>query len=182
LIEADRVCNPVDKLGDPSVRDGVEIDSDGEPVAYHVMNRHPGDNVAVQTFEPDDWARIPARGDASNLPLMIHLFKRERVGGSRGIPALAPVIESLKQLDRYAEAELMAAVVSAFFTVFIKTTNGDAMAGIEAGSEDPRPLRRHRCQPDKSRSAPARLPNSAPAKISRRPTRTARTPISIPSS
>ena len=35
---------------------------------------------------------------------------------------LAPVIESLKQLGRYTDAELMAAVVSGMFTVFIKST------------------------------------------------------------
>ncbi|WP_198469553.1 phage portal protein, partial [Acetomicrobium sp. S15 = DSM 107314] len=32
---------------------------------------------------------------------------------------LAPVIEDLKQLDRYTEAELMAAVVGGLLTVFI---------------------------------------------------------------
>ena len=36
-------------------------------------------------------------------------------------PVLAPVMESLKQLGRYTEAELMAAVVSGFFTAFIKS-------------------------------------------------------------
>jgi lambda family phage portal protein len=34
---------------------------------------------------------------------------------------LAPVIEALKQITRYTEAELMAAVVQSFYTVFIKT-------------------------------------------------------------
>ena len=37
------------------------------------------------------------------------------------MPILAPVIESLKQLGRYTEAEITAAVISAAFTVFIKS-------------------------------------------------------------
>ncbi len=36
------------------------------------------------------------------------------------MPFLAPVIESLKQLGRYTDAELVAAVVSGMFTVFIE--------------------------------------------------------------
>jgi lambda family phage portal protein len=131
LIEADRICNPITKQSDPHIRDGVEIDEDGEPIAYHVLNRHPGDYLAIQAYGPEDWARIPAVATKSGTPLMIHLFEKDRVGSSRGIPALAPVIECLKQLDRYAEAELMAAVVSAFFTVFIKTTNPEATAGLD---------------------------------------------------
>lgn len=141
LIEADRVCTPNDKVanlpGQPEIRDGVEIDADGEPVAYHVLNQHPGE-LLLSAYKPEDWARIPARG-SSPFPLMVHLMENDRIGQTRGIPMLAPVIESLKQLDRYAEAELMAAVVSAFFTVFIKTNpeNGASsgeMTGLMPGS------------------------------------------------
>ena len=127
LVEADRVATPDDLTADPEkdVRDGVEVDSDGAPVAYHVRNTHPGDDGLLNRFSPADqkFVRIPARGKAGDA-LMIHLFDKDRIGLTRGVPMLAPVIESLKQLDRYAEAELMAAVVSAFFTVFIKSTDG----------------------------------------------------------
>lgn len=132
MIEADRVCTPSDRTvprpGEPEIRDGVELDGDGEAVAYHLLNQHPGDSALIQTYKPEDWARIPARG-ARGAPLMLHLMEMDRIGQTRGIPMLAPVIEALKQLDRYAEAELMAAVVSAFFTVFIKTTDGNSGDG-----------------------------------------------------
>lgn len=42
---------------------------------------------------------------------------------------LAPVIESLKQLSRYSDAELMAAVVSGMFTVFIKSDTPESPLG-----------------------------------------------------
>lgn len=139
LIEADRVATPDNLSADPAkdIRDGVEVDGDGEAIAYHVRNTHPGDDGTRTTFDPgaQDFVRIPARG-ASGDPLMVHLFDRDRIGLSRGVPALAAVIEPLKQLDRYSEAELMAAVVSAFFTVFIKNDNGTsdiATQGEEIG-------------------------------------------------
>lgn len=136
MIEADRVCTPIDKQNLTWLRDGVELDDDFEPVAYHVLNRHPGDYLFMHPFGPQDWARIPARGKAGNAPLMLHLFDRDRVDMTRGVPALAPVIEVLKQLDRYAEAELMAAVVSAFFTVFIETQDDNGMgAGLSMPQE-----------------------------------------------
>jgi lambda family phage portal protein len=48
---------------------------------------------------------------------------RERAGQRRGVPLLAPVLEALKQMGRYTDAEITAAVISAMFTVFIKSEN-----------------------------------------------------------
>ena len=136
LVEADRVCTPNDKQvqrpGQPEIRDGIELDADGEEVAIHLLNQHPGDSALIQTYKPEDWARIPVRAKAP-FPLVLHLMKADRIGQTRGIPMLAPVIEALKQLDRYAEAELMAAVVSAFFTVFVKTGDMGASSGEATG-------------------------------------------------
>jgi lambda family phage portal protein len=139
LLEADRVCTPIDRQNDYYLRDGIELDEDGAVLAYHVLNRHPGDFQNQLLLEPQDWARIPAVGDYG-LPLMVHLLDVDRIAQSRGVPMLAPVIESLKQLDRYAEAELMAAVVSAFFTVFIKS-EGDETGSTNdlTGLADPNP-------------------------------------------
>ena len=58
---------------------------------------------------------------------------RERIEQRRGVPFLAPVIESLKQLGRYTDAELVAAVVSGMFTVFIEkadASNEDAIGSM----------------------------------------------------
>ncbi|MCF3774148.1 phage portal protein, partial [Salmonella enterica] len=45
---------------------------------------------------------------------------------------LAPVIEALKQLGRYTDSELVSAVVSGLFTVFVKTEDPEWPIG-EAG-------------------------------------------------
>ena len=54
----------------------------------------------------------------------------ERPGQRRGIPVLANVVEALKQLSRFTDAELTAAVVSSMFTGFIKTQDGAGLNGI----------------------------------------------------
>ena len=51
---------------------------------------------------------------------VLHVMNRERAGQRRGVPMLAPVLEALKQLGRYTDAEITAAVLSAMFTVFVK--------------------------------------------------------------
>jgi lambda family phage portal protein len=67
------------------------------------------------------WTRIPAFGSETGRPLVLHLMESERPGQRRGVPVLAPVMEKLKQLSRYSEAEIMAAVVSGMFTAAITT-------------------------------------------------------------
>lgn len=117
LIEADRLSTPKDKRQDPNIIEGVEINKVGETVAYHICNRHPGSKNYKQK---EEWVRVEAYGSETGRRNVLHLMNRERIGQRRGVPILAPVIESLKQLGRYTEAELIAAVVSGFFTVFIE--------------------------------------------------------------
>lgn len=121
IIEADRVCNPRNKMPDNEnkIVNGVEINFRGEVVAYHIAQNHP----SSISFKRNDWARVPKFGRTTGRPNVIHLMESERPEQRRGVPVLAPVIESLKQLARYSEAELMAAVVSGMYTVFIKNEN-----------------------------------------------------------
>lgn len=121
VIEADRICNPDDKKG-KDISGGVEFNEDGELVAYHILNRHPLSNG----FKKKEWTRIEAFGKLTGRPNILHLMEAERPEQRRGVPILAPVIESLKQLGRYSEAELMAAVISGMYTVFIKTDSKNA--------------------------------------------------------
>jgi lambda family phage portal protein len=122
VVEADRVGTPYDHIGNYYIRDGVRIDENGAPVSYFVFDYHPGDVTAFGLYA---YQEIPAYGEKTGEKLVLHLYDKDRPGQSRGIPALAPVIELLKQLDRYSEAELMKAVVSSFFTVFLKTETDD---------------------------------------------------------
>ncbi|WP_163538296.1 phage portal protein [Gracilibacillus sp. YIM 98692] len=120
IIESDRVCNPskvptLDK--DNKIVNGVEINKRGEVVAYHIAQHHPN-SISYSTNE---WKRVRKFGAQTGRQNVIHLMESERPEQRRGVPILAPVIESLKQLSRYSEAELMAAVVSGMYTVFIKT-------------------------------------------------------------
>lgn len=136
LVESDRICNPDRMLDTERLAGGVEIDSNGAPVRYHVLNRHPGDYF-LTGFAGQTWSAVPARGRQSGERLAILLYHRTRSGQVRGVPFLAPVIEPLKQLSQYSEAELMAAVIAGMFTIFVKTELGDdQLAALATESEE----------------------------------------------
>lgn len=134
VVEADRCSTPEssytfgfnltdgeNKENKNRIYDGVEIDSDGAVVAYHIRNTYPYEVKAEQT----QWQRVEAYGEKTGLPNVIHLMNSERPDQYRGVTYLAPVIEYLLQIRRYTESELTAALVESFFTAFIKTDSGD---------------------------------------------------------
>lgn len=117
LIEADRVCNPDRQADKDTLIDGVELDPNtGEAIAYQVAKRHPGDLRIVG----NTWTRVVARGSSTGRRNVLHLFKPLRPGQVRGVPWIAPILEPLKQLNRWTDNELNAAVTSSIFSVFVK--------------------------------------------------------------
>lgn len=122
LIEAELCSNPSDKRDTDSLIAGVELDVNRAPVAYHFANQYPGNNRVVK---PKKWTRVPAFGSRTGRRNVLHLMRVLRPNQTRGISFLAPVIEPLKQLKDYTEAEITAAVVSGMFSIFIKTPTGE---------------------------------------------------------
>ncbi|MBG9799523.1 phage portal protein [Brevibacillus laterosporus] len=131
IIEADRCCNPENNR-DERIKSGVEVNDQGEVVAYHFVNKHP----LSTGFGKKKWERVEAIGKKTGRTNVLHLMESERPEQRRGVPILAPVIEALKQLGRYTEAELMAAVVSGMFTVFIKAEQPNMPMGEGIDLED----------------------------------------------
>jgi lambda family phage portal protein len=120
LIESDLCVSPPGVSVSRKLAGGIEIDEWGAPVAYWFTQSH----VEDLELSTAPMIRVPAYGEKTGRPLVLHVFSSLRPGQRRGVPALAPVIEPLKNLGRYLDAELMAAVVSGMFTVFIKTAAG----------------------------------------------------------
>tara|TARA_R100000231_G_scaffold104750_1_gene77648 strand:+ start:2813 stop:4285 length:1473 start_codon:yes stop_codon:yes gene_type:complete len=122
-IEADRI--DVDKNevmdGGRKIRMGVELDEFERPVAYHVLNYHPGD----YDFTQNRPAKKSTRITADNI---IHVFKKKRPGQTRGETAFAPAIFALKMLDGYRDAEITAARAAAAKFGVLYSPGGDGIA------------------------------------------------------
>jgi lambda family phage portal protein len=124
VIEADRICNQGFKNNTSNMIDGIEVDEHGAPIRYHIASDHPG-GMRRNSIK---WVAVDAYGGKGRRNVL-HIYKQFRPGQVRGVPDFAPIIEVLKQLSRYTEAELNAAVTSAMFSIFVKMEQ-DAFEGL----------------------------------------------------
>jgi len=125
LIEADQVTTPDLSILDDNAIDGIVFDASGNPVEYHVLKRHPGDTRGSGLGLEYD--RVPAVS-------VIHYFRADRPGQSRGVPDLTPALPLFAQLRRYTLAVLGAAETAADFAGILYT---DAPPSGEAESVEP---------------------------------------------
>ena len=143
LIEADRVSTPhtsgtavnlyaTESTTGNRIFNGVEVTDAGRVVAYHICSTYPNSQLRAAK----KWQRVKAFGDKTGTPNVLMIFEAERAEQYRGVPYLAPVIESLKQLTRYGEAEMMAAVINGFFTVFITSEGNTGEMGFTGVLDD----------------------------------------------
>lgn len=130
LLEADRVSNPNRQADSDTIAGGIEIDADGAPAYCYVTDKHPG-GLRVAALK---WEKVAFR-DGDGRQLVIHLFDRLRPELMRGAPWLSPVIELIKQLGNYTDAEVTAAVVTSMYTVFVES-QADDDANPVAGEVD----------------------------------------------
>lgn len=128
-IEADHVDeNYNDNLANGNkIRMGIELNGWNRPVAYHVLNRHPGDSYAIN----------PGRTQTQRIPAeeILHLFCPERVSQSRGVPWLVSAMRRLRMLGTYEENELVAAGVSAAKMGFFTSEDGEGYSGTDQDAD-----------------------------------------------
>lgn len=125
LVEADRLSNPDMKGDTETLVAGVEKDAQGAPLKYWISDKHPG---ALTFAAGMKWSAVQAFGAKTGRRNALHIFDRKRIDQTRGVPYLAPVFEIIKQLGRYTDAEIMAAVTAGMFSVFV-TSNGAGIQG-----------------------------------------------------
>lgn len=132
IIEGNRVSNPrytsqytytapsavemVDFTTGNRIINGVEIDTDGAVIAYWISNKVPYDTLG--TDKVTEWQRVKAYGENSSMRNVLQICHDTRPEQYRGVPYLAPVIESLKNVSRFTTAELTSAIIKSFFALF----------------------------------------------------------------
>ncbi len=124
LIEADQVATPDLRTNQPSAIDGIVFDDFGNPVEYHILKQHPGNQRWLANLDYD-------RIDAS---VIIHYFRADRPGQSRGIPDITPALPLFAQLRRFTLAVISAAETAADFAGVLQT---DAPPDGEADPIEP---------------------------------------------
>jgi lambda family phage portal protein len=121
VLEADRVRNPNFQTLSPGVNifTGVELNADGELVAYHVSEQHPLASWTGNIVPTGKTYRIEPFGKLTGRRNMVLMMRPERPEQRRGVPILSVCLELLKQMGRYVDATVVGAVIQSYFTAFI---------------------------------------------------------------
>ncbi|MGN7870992.1 phage portal protein [Paracoccus sp. 22332] len=101
---------------------GIEYDADDQPIAYHFRPARPTDQY--QTF------RAPIRVVAADV---LHLFRRQGAGQTRGLSWFAPVILPLNELSQLQDALQVTAKIQAMMCGFLIDQNGGATSPLGDG-------------------------------------------------
>ena len=111
-----RVKTPIDLLNNANIKDGVEIDENGAPIAYWIKKATAG---SWSHDMSSNFNRIAAR--IGHRERILHCFITKDPEQIRGISVFSPAMKMFKDLSDYLDAELVSNIVTAAFSLFIET-------------------------------------------------------------
>lgn len=125
LVTLDIRLHEADEMSDPwysdftnqmafEYVDGLKLDENGNPIAYHILDQHPGGQYLG--FSGSSWD-----GKWYDRSQVIHLYREDRPGQRRGVPELTPALPLFAMLRRYSLSTLAAAETAADFAAVLKT-------------------------------------------------------------
>ncbi len=88
---------------------GIEYDAIGKIVAYWLYRNHPGASIGNMSFTSN-------RIDADSV---IHVFRTDRPGQSRGVPWMSSIMVKLRELDIYQDAVLKRQQIANMFSAYV---------------------------------------------------------------
>ena len=92
---------------------GIQRDQYGRPLQYCLTSHHPGEGLLRYIYEP--------------ASAILHAYIPYQIGAPRGVPMTAAVMMTVKQLDEYRKAELIAARIEASKFVVYTQEQPDSM-------------------------------------------------------
>jgi len=127
LIECDRVTTPWGTPDSPRFVDGIWFDAYDNPETYYVQRYHPGSYNRNTTY-PNAYSQVPA--DA-----IMHWYRQDRPGLSRGVSELVSALPLFAQLRRYTLAVIAAAETAADMAMVLQTNapaNDESAVAVDA--------------------------------------------------
>lgn len=128
-----RLRNPTIGGARPEIIEGVERNETGKPIAYHIESFLASE---LSVLARSEFTRYPAES-------VIHGFKQREPGQVRGVPWLAPVLQTCADIRCYDEQVMDAARAAADMAVLLETNHPDAkyVAVNESTSVERRTMR-----------------------------------------
>lgn len=118
LVDLDRLTTPLDRLNDPYVIGGVEVEKASHaPLAYYMRKAHPSE---VRLPESREWVRVEARKPWGR-PQAIHLFEQQRANQTRGMSEITAALKEMRQTKDFRDVMLQNAVLNATYAATVES-------------------------------------------------------------
>lgn len=139
MIDPDRLDTPMQLRSNKNIRNGVELDRWGAPIAYHIRNAHPRDWLYARMTDINSFRRVEAYKPWGR-PMILHILEQLRPDQSRGIASMVTALTEMHMTKAFRKSELQRAVVAATYAASIESdfpsTVYEAMGG-GTDNEDP---------------------------------------------
>lgn len=112
VLECDRLTAPVMRADNKFYVDGIHFDEFGDPIAYDILERHPGSTQSATVAEPE-FTTYAAK-------FVCHWFDENRPEQHRGIPDIGPSLNTFGTGRRWREAVVASAETAADLTVLLE--------------------------------------------------------------
>jgi len=110
-----RLKTPLAGMANGSIFAGIELDANGRPLRYH-----------FEKYVPGEIAAMSLQTEVVNASDVIHFFRPDEEGQSRGIPWLSPSLQPTADLRDYDDQVMDAARQAADWAVALFTKHPDA--------------------------------------------------------
>lgn len=134
IIHPARCSNDKDAPDSHTMRDGVEIDTNGAATAYWFRRAHPGERSFGQLQNLHIWDRFE-RETAWGRPRTLHVKAKAEAGMKRAVSDFASVLRERKQGHQLTDYELQASMLNAVSALFIETPL-DMFDAMDSVSQD----------------------------------------------
>lgn len=118
MVSPTRLSNPDGGMDTTTLRRGVELDTHGRSIAYHIRSGHPGDFYMGQVWPL--WKRIAARKPWGRRQV-IHIAERLQPDQTRGIADMVSVLKEMRMTKKFKEITLQSAVVNATYAAAVES-------------------------------------------------------------
>lgn len=106
VVDPSRIETPSDKLDDPSLIDGIEVDGEQRPVAIWIRKRSKLNSFTYTKGTAADYDRVAWYDQFGEAVVLHYVPFPDRAGTLRGISAFAPVALRLHHLDQATNAHV----------------------------------------------------------------------------
>ncbi len=132
VIEPDMLADdiPDEQLADGGyVKGGIRFSKEGKRTAYCFYRSHPAELSYFEGKTGTVWVRADS---------VLHVYRVERPGQTRGAPWGSSCLLRLHELDQYEDAELVRKKTAALFAAFIQEATADSVGSPVLGARKTR--------------------------------------------